>query len=132
MSEQERVLLPDDVHPKKYRVTLTPDLTQCTFSGKAEIEIQIEKSTSRIVLHAAELELQSVELQQNGVARVPTKIIPDEKTETATFEFGESLATGPATLSVLFAGTLNDQMRGFYRSEYLVDGEKRTMAVTQF
>ncbi|MFB3060024.1 MAG: M1 family metallopeptidase, partial [Candidatus Binatia bacterium] len=132
MSEQERVLLPDDVYPKKYRVTLTPNLTQCTFSGKAEIEIQIQKPTSRIVLHAAELELQSVELQQNGAARVPSKILPDDKTETATFEFGESLPSGPATLSILFTGTLNDQMRGFYRSEYLVDGEKRTMAVTQF
>ncbi len=132
MSEQGRVLLPDDVHPKKYRVTLTPNLTQCAFSGKAEIEIQIRHTTPRVVLHAAELELQSVELAQNGAVRVPSQILTDEKKETATFEFGESLATGPATLSVLFTGKLNDQMRGFYRSEYLVDGEKRIMAVTQF
>ncbi len=132
MSEQERVLLPDDVRPKKYRVTLTPDLTQCTFSGKVEIEVQIQKSTSRVVLHAAELELKSGELQQNGATRVPAKIFPDEKAETATFEFGDSLATGPATLSIDFTGTLNDQMRGLYRSEYLMGGEKRTMAVTQF
>ena len=132
MSEQERVLLPDDVRPKKYRVNLIPDLTQCTFIGKVEIEVEIQKSTSRIVLHAAELELKSGELRQNDATRVPTQILPDEKTETATLEFGESLAAGPATLSIDFTGTLNDQMRGFYRSEYLVKGEKRTMAVTQF
>ena len=87
------MLLPDDVYPKKYRVTLTPNLAQCTFSGEAEIEIQIQKPTPRIVLHAAELELKSGELAQNGVARVPSQILADEKKETATFEFSESLAT---------------------------------------
>lgn len=32
----------------------------------------------------------------------------------------------------MFNGQLNDQMRGFYRSVYTVNGEERTLAVTQF
>lgn len=132
MERLERVLLPDDVRPERYRVTLALDLSQCTFEGSAEIEIQIEKSTSRIVLHAAELELESVELRQKGESHSPKGIQLNEKEETASFEFSRPLATGPATLKVIFKGKLNDQMRGFYRSEYLVGEEKRNMAVTQF
>ncbi len=131
-SEQERVLLPDSVRPSKYRVTLRPDLTKCTFSGAVEIDLEIKKSTSQIVLHAAELELKSARLQQKNATKNSSKILLDDKAETATLEFGESLPTGPATLDIEFTGTLNDQMRGFYRSEYVVGDEKRIMATTQF
>jgi len=40
---------------------------------------------------------------------------------------------GDGTLSIKFAGHLNDKMRGFYRSKYSsLDGEVRYGAVTQF
>ncbi len=132
MERLQRVLLPDGVRPEKYRVTLAPDLSHCSFEGCTEIEIQIEKATSLIVLHAAELEFESVELRQKGESHTPKGIQLDEKEETASFEFDRPLDTGPATLKVFSKGTLNDQMRGFYRSEYLVGGDKRNMAVTQF
>ncbi len=132
MAAKERVLLPREVRPKKYRLTLALDLRQFTFSGKEEIEIDVGKATAKIVLHAAELDIQSVQLLQNAVPLSPSSIELDDKSETATFEFTEPLSEGPARLQIAFTGTLNDQMRGFYRSEYTVGDEKRVMAVTQF
>ena len=132
MAEQERVLLPQDVCPSKYQLALTPDLAQFTFSGDEEVKVEVKEPTSRIVLHAADLKFQSVEFQQNGTTITPVQILLDEKQETATFEFDRSLPSGSATLKIRFTGELNDQMRGFYRSEYTVEGEKRAMAVTQF
>jgi len=40
-------------------------------------------------------------------------------------ELSEELCVGSALVSVEFSGLLNDQMVGFYRSSYSVDGDKR-------
>uniref|UniRef100_J3MWV4 Aminopeptidase n=2 Tax=Oryza brachyantha TaxID=4533 RepID=J3MWV4_ORYBR len=47
-------------------------------------------------------------------------------------EFGGELPVGEGVLGMNFDGTLNDQMRGFYRSKYEYKGETKNMAVTQF
>ena len=47
--------------------------------------------------------------------------------------FDRELPPGEAALHLRFAGTLNDQLRGFYRSQYRDDGgATRTLATTQF
>lgn len=56
----------------------------------------------------------------------------DKDAETVCLEFGSELAVGEVTLSLCYTGCLNDQMRGFYRSKYTVNGEERYAAVTQF
>jgi hypothetical protein len=47
----------------------------------------------------------------------------DKETETCTFSFNNEVPVGPASLSVKFVGTLNDQLCGFYRSKN-VNGDK--------
>lgn len=132
MSDQERVLLPSSVRPIKYNLRLAPDLVQCTFSGSERVDLEVNSETSAVVLHAAELEFQSVGLFRNGTESKPERIDLDEKEETVTFVFTEAISVGEATLSVEFTGQLNDQMRGFYRSAYTLEDEERVMAVTQF
>ena len=56
----------------------------------------------------------------------------DKEAETVSLEFGSELCVGEAVISLSYSGCLNDQMRGFYRSKYTVDGEERYAAVTQF
>lgn len=132
MAEQERVLLPGDVCPKRYDITLKPDLERFTFGGSVSVEVEVKAATQRVVLHATELEFHSVVLERDGVSRTPERIEANEKEETAAFVFAETLEPGPARLAVEFTGQLNDKMHGFYRSVYHVDGEERIMAVTQF
>ncbi len=132
MAEQERVLLPDDVIPKRYDLTLKPDLGRFTFDGSESVEIEVKAATRRIVVHATELEIHSAVLEWDGVSRAPASIETNEEEETVAFVFGETLEPGPARLAVEFTGQLNDKMHGFYRGVYHQDGEKRTMAVTQF
>ena len=53
--------------------------------------------------------------------------------ETVKLEFPSDLATGEATLLLEYTGTLNDQMRGFYRSKYTdPSGKEKYAATTQF
>ena len=132
MTEQERVLLPEDITPKRYDITLKPDLERFTFEGSESVEVEVNAATRRIVVHATELEIHAATLERAGVSREPTDIEANEEEETVAFVFGETLEPGPARLAVQFTGQLNDKMHGFYRSVYQRDGEQRTMAVTQF
>jgi len=95
MDPMQSVLLPDEVHPQKYRLTLTPDFEKFLFSGEVEIELDVQRSTSRIVLHSAELHIRTVECTQGEAARRPERILIDERRETATFEFAEDFEKGP-------------------------------------
>ncbi len=132
MAEQERVLLPDDVYPKRYDITLKPDLERFTFDGSESVDVEVKAATRRIVVHATELEIHSAVLERDGVFREPAGIEANEEEETVAFVFGETLEPGPARLAIEFTGQLNDKMHGFYRGVYHQDGEKRIMAVTQF
>ncbi len=132
MAEQERVLLPDDVCPERYDITLRPDLERFTFGGSETVTIDVRSATRRIVLHATELELHSVALERDGASFVPERIETDDEEETVAFVFDGPLEPGPARLRIEFTGQLNDKMHGFYRGVYHVDGEQRIMAVTQF
>ncbi len=132
MAEQERVVLPGDVCPRRYSITLEPDLERFTFNGTEFVDVEVAVATRRIVLHATELELHSVVLERNGMSRRAEKIEINQEDETVALDFGETLPPGPARLWIEFTGQLNDKMRGFYRSVYHVEGQERYMAVTQF
>jgi puromycin-sensitive aminopeptidase len=126
-------LLPDEVRPVSYRISLSPNLTVFTFAGEETIDIEVNQATSQIVLNAAELEIQEAHVLRDG-QRIPVQAIAtDADAETATLTFAAPLPTGAMQLFMRFTGILNDKLRGFYRSEYtLPDGSKRVMATTQF
>ena len=52
--------------------------------------------------------------------------------ERVVFHLATPVKEGSIRLHVAFAGILNDYLQGFYRSKYIVDGEERYMATTQF
>jgi puromycin-sensitive aminopeptidase len=126
-------LLPTEVRPVKYRITLSPNLTDFTFAGEETIDIEVSQEASQIVLNAAELEIHEAYLLRDG-QRTPAQAIGlDAEAETATLTFAAPLPMGTMQLFIRFTGILNDKLRGFYRSEYtLPDGTKRVMATTQF
>ncbi len=127
-------LLPSEVRPIAYRLSLSPNLTAFTFAGEEAIDIEVHQATSQIVLNTAELEIQEAYVLLQHGQRIPTQemAIAAEQ-ETATLTFAAPLPTGTMQLFMRFSGILNDKLRGFYRSEYaLPDGTKRVMATTQF
>ena len=133
MPSADAVVLPAHVKPSKYRMTLQPDLGTFTFTGEQTIDIDINVPTARIMLNAAELEISEVTLRRNGTSLPVCSVSLDEDSETATLDFGQVLAQGPAHLDMKFTGILNDRLVGFYRSEYQdAEGQTRHLATTQF
>src|SRR5262249_43716283 len=56
----------------------------------------------------------------------------DADAERATLALPETLAPGTATVHLRFRGTLNDKLRGFYRSTFTDEtGTERVLAATQ-
>ena len=125
--------LPADVRPLKYNLTLIPDLDSFTFRGEETIDIQVAESTSRITLNASEIQISHAQLTLADGSVLSGNIALDEASETATFSFDRSIPRGTATLDIHFTGVLNDQLRGFYRSQYPApDGQQRFLATTHF
>ncbi len=125
------ILLPDVVEPAHYRLEFKIDLDNSTFHGKEDVGITIKGPSSRITLHAVDLEIKKAWLKADGQVIEARKITGDKKKETVTFDFGKKIQ-GIANLSIEFEGRLNDKMHGFYRTSYNLNGVKKYGAATQF
>jgi aminopeptidase N len=133
-SHTERVLLPPNVEPSKYSIKLVPDLISFVYSGEETVAVDVVTATDTISVHSRDIAVQEVTFAgASGKPVTATELSFNLKLMTLTIKFGEELPVGAGSLYIKFTGTLNDQMAGFYRSEYKsVEGEKRIMASTQF
>jgi aminopeptidase N len=110
-----RVVLPDAVTPEHYRIDFTPNPDALSFTGTAEIDVNVRRVTNAIVLNAADLEIDSAELAGN-----PQKpaISFDKKVETATFTFDRPLTPGKHTLKLGYRGTIRQSAAGLFALDY--------------
>ena len=134
MRKSDAVILPANVRPVKYHLTLEPNLEDSTFRGEDTVDIEVLEPTVDITLNCVEIDIQSCRLTLgDGAAMSPNDTVFDESQETATFKFDATIPAGPAQLDIWFTGELNDKLRGFYRSHYTdAGGQERYLATTQF
>ncbi|CAE7877035.1 NPEPPS [Symbiodinium necroappetens] len=128
-------LLTASVLPEEYDLTLEPDLEQFTFDGIVKITCDVHVATDSVSVHAMDLVLSQAVFKPHGSSTVikADEISTKAKMKTATLGFDEVLPVGKGVLEIKFRGILNDQMAGFYRSQYTDScGKKRFMATTQF
>ena len=115
------------VVPSHYDVELAPDLGAATFAGRVAIDVRVAEPTETIVLNAVELEILAARI---GDAEVPWSL--DATTERLTLTAPSALEAGDTVVTIEFTGTLNDKLRGFYRSTFVDgDGVERVIATTQ-
>uniref|UniRef100_K3W557 Aminopeptidase n=1 Tax=Globisporangium ultimum (strain ATCC 200006 / CBS 805.95 / DAOM BR144) TaxID=431595 RepID=K3W557_GLOUD len=137
--------LPTNVVPERYHIDYEViDLMNFRFEGSERVELRVQEAgTKSITCHALELYVFNVSLQlpasSSSADDESPKTLECEsiqyaaKDDSVTFHFAEELPLNAiVTLSLQFHGFLNDQLRGFYRSEYDLQKEKRVLAVTQF
>lgn len=125
--------LPRHVVPVRYDLRLEPDLTTEKFSGQETITLSINQPTSHIVLNAIELDIASAKIEGDAGSARPATITLDESLQRCHFTFTTPLSPGTWRLTIVFHGTLNDKLRGFYRSTYKDErGETHSLAATQF
>ncbi len=130
--KNKSVRLHPHIRPLHYEITLKPDLEAHVFSGTEIIDIKIDKAASEITLHSKDLDITYASILLGKEKIEARKISYDTKAETATFTFVKKIPKGKVKLHLDFLGILADNMRGFYKSKYVVDGKERFMATTQF
>jgi len=132
MATESDYRLPRTVLPHHYDITLEPDLADASFEGSVTIDIEVVEPTTVITLNAIELDLHSAVVTV-GAKEIPGAISLDAGRERASITTSEMLPVGTATLAISFTGTLNDDLRGFYRSVFTDSaGEEKVIATTQF
>jgi aminopeptidase N len=119
--------LPQLAVPVSYQLTLDPDFTKNTFEGLETIQVQVLKPTKEIVLHAKDINFQSVNITSAGVSH-EARVTLDQDSQMAMLTIDGLLKSGPATIRIRYAGILNDQLRGFYIGK---DDQGRKYAATQ-
>ncbi|KAK4989358.1 hypothetical protein LTR66_007080 [Elasticomyces elasticus] len=121
----DRDILPDDVKPTNYAISLhdLPKGGDWSYNGTVDIDIEIRRETQEITLNTFELKIHSGEVSSEqgkteGSIKA-SKISYDEGSRRTTFAFDQKLAQSPkAVLSIKFSGIVNSHMAGFYRSKY--------------
>ncbi|HEY4332342.1 MAG TPA: M1 family metallopeptidase [Ilumatobacteraceae bacterium] len=117
--------LPRAVLPRRYAVTLEPEVAAATFAGTITIDVDVVEAVDAIVLNAIELAISSVRVAGTAVG-----FRLDEDTERLFVDVAP--AVGPTTIEIHFTGILNDKLRGFYRSTYKDDaGNEHVIACSQ-
>ena len=119
--------------PNRYDLRLTPDLTAFAFDGEETVTVTVTEPVSEIWLNAAELTISEATLTRAGGPVHRGTVSLDEAHERCGLRFAETIAPGTWLLRLVFRGTLNDKLRGFYRSTYKdQSGITRPLAATQF
>ncbi|ODV90517.1 hypothetical protein CANCADRAFT_57016 [Tortispora caseinolytica NRRL Y-17796] len=133
MSKNDREILPQDVLPLHYDLSLEPDFKTFKFNGHLELSLDVVRDTNTVVLNALDMEFGSVSVIIDGKETPANSSNFDEEAQTVTIEFPITLSkSADPVLSIDFIGILNDKMAGFYRSSYKApDGSKKWLATTQ-
>lgn len=129
-----REILPANVIPRHYDLTLEPDFKKLTYEGTVIIDLDVAEESDFISLNTLELKIHSTKITSGSqtISSSP-EITYDEGTQTTKVQFGSKIPKGQkAQLEMKFSGELNDKMAGFYRSTYKnIDGSEGILATTQ-
>lgn len=134
----QRYRLPDTLRPVSYNVTLWPQLQPngdqvYVFSGNSTVVFRCVKETDLILIHSHKLTLtmwKGHHTVLRGLDGAPTPSLRrtwlEVPTQYLVVQLSGPLVAGSSyQLYTQFVGELADDLAGFYRSEYTMDGERR-------
>ena len=128
-AEPDRIVLPDNVVPEHYTVSVVPDAAKLSFTGSVSIVIDVKQATKQIALNAADLVFKRVSLK--GIAKAPV-VNFDTAQETALLTFASTVSVGRHELDIDYSGKINQQAAGLFALDYgTATGSKRAL-FTQF
>jgi aminopeptidase N len=114
--------LPAWARPLRYRVRLEVDPDSSRFSGDVVIDIELDKPSGAIVLHATDLTIERAEVIAAGGITVPVEThsraaagARDETDELVVLASSE--LSGEVQLHLTYSGPLETTLRGIYRAE---------------
>ncbi|HTT97234.1 MAG TPA: M1 family metallopeptidase [Rhizomicrobium sp.] len=124
-----RVVLPANVTPSHYDISVATDATHLAFTGSVKIDVDVRQPAKTIELNAADMTFGRVSL--SGVTGAP-KVAFDAKEQTATLTFPSQIAAGHHVLAIDYKGKIYQQAAGLFALDYDTAKGKRRALFTQF
>ncbi len=128
-SRAQRVVLPDDVVPTRYRIDLTPDSAALTFAGTVAIDVDVRSATRKLTLNSLDLVIERASVADVADAPAITYDVPRQR---VTLTFARPLAPGPHTLSLAYRGRIADSPSGFFHLDYRAEQGQGRALYTKF
>jgi puromycin-sensitive aminopeptidase len=124
--------LPRTVLPRRYELRIEPDLDAATFAGSEDVTVEVVEPVGEIVLNVNELAIDEAWIVDPAGARIDVATSIDTARERLTLTPASTLAPGDHVVHLAFRGTLNDKLKGFYRSTFVdAAGAERVIGTTQ-
>ena len=127
--------LPLEAVPTRYNLALTVDMKNYSFSGIIQANITASRDSYTITLNAKNLTINDVHMvNSSGGLQNLSQIDLDDRYEILTVNLREKIVQGQHyLLTISYNGTLNDQLRGFYKSRSTTkNGTQTYVAATHF
>src|ERR1043166_4203118 len=124
--------LPKEVVPTDYSVRIIPDIGKLTFAGTETVKLNVRSRVRQLVLNAVELKIEQASI--DGEELPVSSIRTDTKNELLALGLPSELSTGEHTLTLRFAGKMNQQGQGLFYMHYQEQGggARKIMLATQF
>ncbi|XP_021060658.2 thyrotropin-releasing hormone-degrading ectoenzyme isoform X1 [Mus pahari] len=142
-SEEEReqwqpwtqLRLSGHLKPLHYNLMLTAFMENFTFSGEVNVEIACRNATRYVVLHASRVTVEKVQVAEDrAFGAVPVAgffLYP--QTQVLVVVLNRTLdAQRNYNLKIIYNALIENELLGFFRSSYVIHGERRFLGVTQF
>lgn len=118
------------ITPLNYNIRLEPDLANFSFRGRCEFLFQADEPVAAVSLNILEIAIWDCRVwQADQWMRCAFKVNPAEE---EVLIYPPAPVSGDTRLEIVYQGSINDKMAGFYRSQYTHQEQTRYMAVTQF
>ncbi|XP_016095468.1 thyrotropin-releasing hormone-degrading ectoenzyme-like [Sinocyclocheilus grahami] len=128
--------LPATLRPRHYDLRLSVSMENFTFSGEVHIEFECVHSTKLIVLHTDRLEVDKVlvysDSKKAGAMRIQRRFHYQPKQVFVIALHREMKPLRTYKINITFHAHIEHELLGFFRSSYVLNGERRFLAVTQF
>jgi aminopeptidase N len=124
--------LPKEVVPTDYSVRIVPNIDLLIFTGSETVKLNVRAPVHQLVLNAREIKIEAASI--DGKELPASAIKTDNKNELLTLSLASELGIGEHTLTLRFAGKINQQGQGLFYMRYQEQGTgaRKVMLGSQF
>ena len=127
-ADQDHIVLPDDVVPTNYVISIVPDAAKLTFTASVKIDLTVRQATRDVELNSADLAFRKVGI----IGMAPPKVSFDKARETVTLHFPEAVSPGHHLLVIDYSGKINLDSAGLFALDYDAPKGRSRALFTQF
>ena len=108
--------LPQHVRPTRYDFVVAPDPAARTFAGRGSIALHLDVPVRSITLHGSRITVAEARARGGSGDWLAARVTDDADSQTLTFTFdtGDQLPAGEATLELSWSGRFQEDLRGLY------------------